>query len=66
MTDADIIRAVGATRMSHAGTGSVAAALDRIEAQLAHLQATLQRVLVMLERIAGKTSPRAIDDATRG
>lgn len=55
MTDAGIIRATGAVRMSHAGTGSVAAALDRIEAQIAHLTAMLQRVLVMLERIAGKT-----------
>lgn len=40
--------------MSHTGAGTFTDQLNRIEAQLALLQATLMRVLAALERIAGK------------
>lgn len=52
--------------MSHAGTGSVAAALDRIEAQLAFLTAQQQRILAAIERIGGKPPPTDAErNATR-
>lgn len=65
MTDADIIRAVGATRVTQQPAPAVFEHLDRIEAQIAHNTAQLQRILAALERIAGKPPPDGLTNAER-
>lgn len=45
------------TSVSATATGPIDAQLDRIQAQLAYLAATMQRVLALLERIAGREPP---------
>lgn len=74
MTDADVIRAVGATRVTQQPAPAVFQQLDRLEAMGAHNTAQLQRhdvllqrILAAIERIAGKPPPDGPErNATRG